>query len=212
MLTIEQYGIILKRLEFEDIELVRRWRNHPKIRKRMSFKKHISKEMQKAWFDSINNKYNYYFLIEYQGRYIGVIDNKKINEEDFTAEGGIFIWDDELDNEFVPIFASLCLLNVNAFCFDLLYKSFVQILKTNHKAIAFNKQLGYKLLPGQEKNKNQYYLLTKIHYEKKTEKIRQFAAKYTQDFELPRIAGKASDKNLDVINAYLRGAKLVHNK
>ena len=88
MLTIEQYGIILKRLEFEDIELVRRWRNHPKIRKRMSFKKHISKEMQKAWFDSINNKYNYYFLIEYQGRYIGVIDNKKINEEDFTAEGG----------------------------------------------------------------------------------------------------------------------------
>ena len=98
--------------------------------------------------------------------------------------GGIFIWDDEPDNEFVPIFASLCLLNVNAFCFDLLYKSFVQILKTNHKAIAFNKQLGYKLLPGQEKNKNQYYLLTKIDYEKKTEKIRQFAAKYTQGIQL----------------------------
>jgi hypothetical protein len=206
-LTLEQYGIKLKRLAVDDIELLRKWRNHPKIRKRMNFKKYISKEMQLDWFNSIDNTLNYYFLIEYRGHYIGVIDNKKINLKERTAEGGIFIWEEELDNELVPIFASLCLLNAICFRFDLLRKSFVQILKSNQKAIAFNKQLGYSLLPGQEKNKSQWYLLTKEDYLEKTKKIRQVAAKLTQDFENPRIYGAVSDKNLAIINNYLEKTK-----
>ena len=92
-MIVEQYGIKLKRLTFQDIELVRKWRNHPDIRKRMAFKKHITQRMQEAWFNSINNKFNYYFLIEYKGKHIGVINTKSINLKEMYGEGGIFIWD-----------------------------------------------------------------------------------------------------------------------
>jgi RimJ/RimL family protein N-acetyltransferase len=206
MLVIEQYEIKLKRLTHDDIELVRKWRNDPKIRKHMAFKKHITKEMQEAWFTSINNKYNYYFLIEHKGEYIGVIDNKKINWEKRSGEGGIFIWNTQSKHEFAPVLASLCLLNLVAHL-NLLRKSFVQILNTNTKSVAYNKALGYSLLPGQEKQKNQYYLLIKEDYLEKTEKLRIFAAKYSNDFEPPRISGEASDLNLDSINEFLMNKK-----
>jgi hypothetical protein len=32
-MTLEQYGILLKRLELDDLELVRKWRNDPEIQK-----------------------------------------------------------------------------------------------------------------------------------------------------------------------------------
>lgn len=200
MLIIEQYGIRLKRLEHQDIELLRKWRNHPKIRKRMAFKKHITKEMQEAWFESIDNKYNYYFLIEFQGKNIGVINAKNVNLKHSCGEGGIFIWENNLGNEFIPVFASLCLLNTAFYKLKIFNKSLIQVLKSNHKAIQFNKALGYILIPGQEAVKNQYYILTKDDYEKKVMKIRAYAEKYSNDYLPPRISGKKSAKNLKEFN------------
>lgn len=203
MLIIEQYGIKLKRLTHDKIELVRKWRNHPDIRKRMGYKKHITKSMQEKWFESIDNKHNYYFLIEYQDKNIGVINAKNINLSEKYGEGGIFIWEHNLDNEFVSVLASLCFINAQFFVLKMSNKSFVQILKDNPKAIQFNKALGYVLVPGQEKVKNQYYVLTKEDYEHKTKKIRVFAAKFTNDSELPRAYGEVSEKNFDEINEIL---------
>lgn len=203
MLVIEQYGIQLKRLTQNDIELVRTWRNHKDIRKYMGYKKYITKSMQDIWFESVDNKYNYYFLIEYHEKSIGIINAKKINLKSASGEGGIFIWDNNLENEFIPVFASLCLLNTAFFVFKLFNKSFVQILRDNPKAIQFNKALGYILVPGQEKVKNPYYILTKEDYEKKVMKLRLFAEKYSSDFALPRISGIKSENNLAEINTIL---------
>ena len=36
---LNQYGISLKRINENDIELIRKWRNHPTIRKYMGYKK-----------------------------------------------------------------------------------------------------------------------------------------------------------------------------
>ena len=60
-LIINQYGVTLKRVEEQDIELIRKWRNYPSIRKQMGYQKIITKKRQKEWFRKINNKYNYYF-------------------------------------------------------------------------------------------------------------------------------------------------------
>ena len=206
-MIVEQYGIKLKRLTFQDIELVRKWRNHPDIRKRMAFKKHITQRMQEAWFNSINNKFNYYFLIEYKGKHIGVINTKSINLKEMYGEGGIFIWDTALDNEYVSVLASLCFLNAVFYKLKIFNKSFVQILQDNHRAIQFNRSLGYVLLPNQAKVKNQYYILTKEDYTYKTKKLQNTAAKLTHDFELPRITGEVSDLNLDEINAIVEKNK-----
>ena len=64
MISLEQYGITLKRITEEDIELIRIKRNTPEIRTRMAYRKKISEAEQKLWFQGINNHLNYYFLIQ----------------------------------------------------------------------------------------------------------------------------------------------------
>jgi UDP-4-amino-4,6-dideoxy-N-acetyl-beta-L-altrosamine N-acetyltransferase len=198
-MIIEQYGITLKRVELGDIELIRKWRNHPDIRKTMEFKKQITADMQRRWFESINNPYNYYFLILYQNQPMGVINCKNINLKDAYGEGGIFIWDSS-GGEYLPVFASLCLLNVVFSKLQMFTKSFVKIHRDNKKAIIFNKSLGYVLAPGQEKVAFQYYILTKEDYFVKAKKWIQLAEKISGDSEKSRIYGETSSCNLETIN------------
>lgn len=202
-MIIEQYGIRLKRLELEDIELVRYWRNQDTIRKNMIYQEPITKEMQLKWFHSIDNKYNYYFLIQFQGKPLGLINSKNISLKNRAGEGGIFIWEDIDDMPYLSIFASLCLLNTVFFEIGLFNKSYAQVLKTNYKAIQYNESLGYILLPNQDHLNNQYYILTKEDYIIKSKKINKIAQKLSNDFEPPRIYGMPSEKNIDEINKIL---------
>lgn len=203
-MIVEQYGIKLKRLNYADIEMVRHWRNSPDIRDKMAFKKYITKRKQQEWFNSIDNKWNYYFLIEYKGKDIGLINSKNVNLSEMYGEGGIFIWEENIDNEYAPVLVSLCFLNTVFFLLKLFNKSFIQILKDNKRAINFNRSLGYVLIPRQEKIENQYYVLTKEDYIQKTEKLRKVAEKLTNDYSLPRISGEVSDRNLNEINNLLK--------
>lgn len=202
-MIIEQYNIKLKRLTIDDIELVRNWRNNWKIRKTMAYKSYITKSMQLKWFNSINNKNNYYFIIEHNDNKIGLINSKNVDINNMCGEGGIFIWDENIEHPYIPIFASLCLLNTVFYTIGIFNKSFIQVLSSNYRAIKYNQSLGYILVPGQQKVKNQYYILTKEDYEKKAIKFNKIAQKLTNDYEMPRINGQISDKNLDKINEVL---------
>ncbi len=199
-MTIEQYGIKLRRVTFDDIEQIRIWRNQPEIRKRMAFKKYITKNMQEKWFKSINNKNNYYFIIHYEGKDIGVINCKNVNEKEAYGEGGIFISDPNYIGSMAPVFATLCLINAIFYVLKFSNKSFVQILQNNTVSISYNKSIGYSLIPGQEKLKNQWYVLTKEDYEIKAGKINKAAASLSGDQELPRVKGTVSEINLERIN------------
>ena len=46
-MIISRYGINLVRVQKEHIEMIRVWRNDPKIRDHMFFKSEITSEMQK---------------------------------------------------------------------------------------------------------------------------------------------------------------------
>ena len=109
MLYLRQFGVTLKRIEESDIELVRKWRNSSIIKSQMEYKKHITSEMQRKWFASINNKLNYYFLIQFDSKNVGVINCKNLDFKTNSSEGGIFVVN--TNNEFIGTFASLCLLN-----------------------------------------------------------------------------------------------------
>ena len=85
-MILEGYGVKLYRLTEEKIELLRRWRNDPKIQQYMGYREHITSEMQKAWFERINNDNNYYFIIEYEGKEIGCINIKDIDYVKKTCE------------------------------------------------------------------------------------------------------------------------------
>jgi len=66
-MVLSNYDITLVRLTYDQLELVRNWRNDPKISQYMEFRDYITPEMQIKWFNKVNNRNNYYFVIEYRG-------------------------------------------------------------------------------------------------------------------------------------------------
>lgn len=159
MMELTKYGITLRRLTEDKIEMVRQWRNDPKIQQYMEFKDYITPEMQAAWFKRINNDNNYYFIIVYEGKEVGLINVKDVDYEQKTGEPGIFIYDDEYLNSDVAIRASLCR---DDFIWEVLKleKLYIHVMRDNIRAIKYNSLRGYKLVANQETVENQLYVLT----------------------------------------------------
>ena len=168
--TISKYGVILNRLTHDKIELVRTWRNHPKISQYMEYRDEITPEMQEKWFDKINNDNNLYYLIEVDGHEIGLINVRDIDFVKKEGEPGIFIWDDNYLNSTISFQAVLALMD---FCFEelLLQKMVIHVLNDNKRAIKFNNAFGYKLSNGQENIYNQEYTLSLPDYIKNKKRI-----------------------------------------
>lgn len=171
-MLLTRYQITLKRLTIDEIELVRQHRNSTLIRQTMEYREEITPEMQLRWFHSINNSSNIYLLVKYQNEYIGLLNAKDINWESHEMESGIFLWEEKYYETFVPAILSLMVTDM---CFNLFGWDTIQahILKSNSRAISFNKMLGYELCDGQENTDNQKYLLTAENFFKKTKKIRK---------------------------------------
>lgn len=163
---IQKYGVVLRRLTHDKIEMVRQWRNNPKISQYMEYRKEITPEMQESWFKKIDNVYNFYFIIEVNGKEIGLINVRDIDYEQRTGEPGIFIWDDDYLNSTISFCAALDLTD---FCFETigLKELVIHVLKDNKKAIGFNKALGYVLSENQDDIYNQEYRMNYENYKKK---------------------------------------------
>ena len=174
-MEISGYGVTLRRLTEDKIEMVRNWRNDPKIQQYMEFRDYITPEMQKKWFESIDNDNNFYFIIIYEGKEIGLINIKNVDYDKMDGEPGIFIYEDEYLNTDVPMRASFCL---GDFVWNTLKlkSEYIHVLKSNERAIKNNLFFGFKLLPGQDGVENQKYVLTLetvMLNKKKTERLKR---------------------------------------
>lgn len=169
----EKYGIKLVRLTADKIELVRNWRNDPKISQYMEFRDHITPEMQKKWFASIDNKNNYYFIINYKDQDVGLTNVKDVDYAKKTGEGGIFIYEDSLLNSDIPFRVIFAL---NDFCFENLQleKMIAHIMDDNQRAIDFNLLLGYKKAEESKPPKSTYFLDKDIYFEHRKRFARLF--------------------------------------
>lgn len=144
-MIVRGYGIELHRLTEDKIEMVRQWRNSDIIQKHMQYRKQITQDMQKKWFASVNNIENNYMLIKVKDEFIGVINGAKINWDNMiTGSGGIFIGELDYWSTSHPIAASLLLTDISALLGFLSTK--VEVIKSNKRAIAYNKFLGYELI------------------------------------------------------------------
>ena len=204
MLTINQYGVTLKRITEEDIELLRYWRNQQSVKMYMDYRENITPEMQKKWFASVNNKFNYYFIIEFEGKKVGLINAKNFSYNDGFGEGGIFIWDQYYINSFAAVFSTLCVLNFVFFKVKLCKLSRARILRDNDRAIHYNQVIGYKLLAGQEDVVNQLYELSMDDYIKNAAKLNKAAEMLNNGNGEITFSGTVSDLNLDEINVLLK--------
>ncbi len=171
-MIISGYGIVLRRLTIEDIELVRQHRNSERIQQYMEYRQEITAEQQLTWFNSINNIHNNYFVIEHQGKKVGLIYGADINwETKTTGNGGIFIWDATYWETATPTASSFLLTDTSILLG--LEKTYIKVLSTNQRAIEFNKSLGYQLLPNQDGILNQQYVLNIEDYKKVRSTLRQ---------------------------------------
>lgn len=171
-MKIIRYGVTLKRLTQEYIELVREKRNN--VRHLMHYQEYITPEMQQKWFESIDTPENMYYLIEYKGTFYGMINEKDIDHENGKMESGIFLFEEEYYNSIIPVLASLILIE-SGFYIVKGGASHIRVMRDNKKAIDYNISLGYELCEGQENEENQLYRLTVENFEKKAKKLRKAA-------------------------------------
>ena len=160
---VNKYGITLRRLTADDLELLRGWRNDPKIANQMNYREYITPKMQKKWFSTINTRNNYYFIIITEGKKIGLANLKDINYDRKTWEAGLFIYDDNYLATLVPFQIFLAQYDFGFFDLDL-ETCYGHVLNSNTNAIKFNGSFGYELESGQEGVTHQRYVLAKDRY------------------------------------------------
>lgn len=159
-LTLTGYGVTLRRLTHDKIEMLRQWRNDPKIQQYMVYREYITPEMQEAWFQKINNDNNFYFIIEYEGREVGMINIKDVDYVKKTGEPGIFLYDDQLWNSDVGMRASLCFDDFVWGTLDLEY-TYCHVLTSNKRALQFNLLFGAEMVADNEHEESQMLILTR---------------------------------------------------
>lgn len=142
-MKISGFDIELSRLRKEHTELLRYWRNHPNISVFMDYQNFITEEMQMKWFKSLDVARDFYFIISYKGKDIGLIHLSDINWKAQLGKAGLFIWDQQYWNTQVPVFASISLIS---FAFDFLRLKCLEakVMNSNPAAVRYNTSLGFK--------------------------------------------------------------------
>lgn len=197
-MIIEKYGIKLIRLQQQHIELLRTWRNAEKISKFMEYREQITPEMQQKWFDGLDPVRNMYFMIEYQGKLVGMIHTSHIDTEKGTGEAGLFIYNDELQSTHLPVLASLSMVDVMFGLFNM-KRLDAKVKDGNAVAERYNRNLGFTRMPGDTSVGFLHYELYKEKYLEATALLHltakkiggeHFAVKFTNEhYEQLKSAG-----------------------
>ena len=197
MLILAQYDVRLIRVQAADLGLILKWRNNDWVRKNMFVQDVLQEKDQLAWFDSINNASNYYFIIEYLGEKVGLIHAKNFSEEEGIGEGGIFIGEYEYLETWASVMASICLLN---FIFTKLKinRSVIRVLAQNKSAISYNLQLGYKI--DFEDAIEIRMMLDKADFFQKYNLLKSTLSKISKGKEALILQGEKASNNLTQIN------------
>jgi len=169
-LELIKFSIKLRRICFDDLELIRTWRNSDYVNKRMVMNEYITKEMQEKWFESINNEYNYYFIAEFNNEKVGVINIKNINNN--YGEGAIYLASEKYENTGIVARIVMCF---NDFVFENLKLNYIcsHVKRDNIKAK--NSSIAQGCVEVKEKSTLDfiYFTLHKTSYINKTKKIRK---------------------------------------
>ncbi len=112
----------------------------------MIFRDPITPDMQRRWFASLDVERDFYFVVCHEGVSCGLADVKSVDWTARTFVGGIFLAPDYWNTD-VAVRAVLRLTDFGFF--DLgLDMGLCRVLKSNTRALRFNKALGYNVVPG----------------------------------------------------------------
>lgn len=139
----QRYGVTLKPLTADDLEMVRHWRNSPEIAQHMIDQTHISKAMQRDWFNGLCDDHSrIYWVAWFKEQPIGVVSLVNIDKIAGTAEPGMYIYPSHYRNNIVPFCVAFIL---NDYAFEEIGLSLLlgKIFTDNESSIRFHEKCGY---------------------------------------------------------------------
>lgn len=162
----------IRKVEFDDIQLIRYWRNQDHVRMQMTQTKLIDREGQRSWFKGHHETTDRRFIYSHCKKDVGMASIVGINNQERTCEGGIFCGDPSFLGHWVNIWACLQIYT-HAFSELGLAASYATILSSNSKALRLNEALGYRFSEPQGDGVGRY-ILTKEGFEVKAGKLNHY--------------------------------------
>lgn len=145
MSEFNRYGVKIEKLKLKDIEILRNWRNDPKIAKVMLSQNgtHITKEEQLKWFNSIQNQPNsLYYMAFVGGVAIGYFCFQQIANK-CAVPGEILVIPSQMDQARIT-FGAYCVVYDMAFEILGLEQLKAYSKLENKRAIRMAKLLNFK--------------------------------------------------------------------
>lgn len=173
-MILSRFGVRLIKLGQEHIELLRNWRNAEKISRFMEYREHISPEMQQRWFSRLSDERDFYFMIEYRGKLVGMIHTSGIDWKEGKGDAGLFIYDDKYLSTYTPVLASLCMVDLFFGVFKL-ERLYAKVMANNPVAEEYNRRLGFMPMPKTADSPFQIFELKRNNYFDATENLRNKA-------------------------------------
>lgn len=171
--AFERYGVTLSPLRAEDLEMVRTWRNDPKIASLMLDQTYITAPMQQAWFARLQaSSQQFYYVAYFRGQPIGVGSLIAVDPQQGSAEPGMYIYPDEYRSNLVPFCVAFA-LNDLAFETFGLTRLYGKIFATNSASVRFHEACGYHRYTEQADGLG-LYLLEQPAYRLARDKISRF--------------------------------------
>ncbi len=173
-MKFNKFNITIERVSYDDLELIRNWRNSEYVNRRMVSNKFITKEDQLKWFDKINNNSNYYFIGNFNNEKIGVVSISNIINN--SGEGAIYLSNEKFEDSGIVARLILCF---NDFVFDHLNLESIcsHVKRDNIKAISSTIAQGGVIDEDKTTPEYIYFKITRSSYRNKTERIRKILTK-----------------------------------
>ena len=135
--------ISLKKLTKDDIEIVRQWRNSKDVASYMYTESYISEEKQTKWFESINWNNSMYWIIEYNGKKLGLASISNLNLTLQSCYWAFYLGDTSVRGAGIGAKVEYNVLN---YVFDELElnKLRCEVFVTNDKVIKMHEKFGFR--------------------------------------------------------------------
>lgn len=167
-----RYGVNLTPIKQEEIEMVRQWRNTPRIQELMLDKHHITAEQQQIWFDKVSvSEQQFYLLVSFKQEPIGVASLIEIDPLTGTCEPGMYIYNEKYQGNIIPFSVAFAL---NDLAFEVFKLTCLKgkIYQSNRLSLRFHKACGYE--PTGKKDDLLLFQLEHEPYVKARDKITRF--------------------------------------
>lgn len=135
---------LLRPLLSDDLEMVRDWRNSEAVAQYMYNSEPISAEQQQAWFASLSQDTSkQYWIIQHQGRPVGVANLYAINRTFRTCYWAFYIADQNTRGTGIGAKVEMAVLD---YVFDdlKLNKLLCEVFVDNDKVVAMHEKFGFR--------------------------------------------------------------------